>query len=77
MSHQFDPSSQHTEAKVEGTPSEEIHDTHGETRYFLAKPWGPGDSRIAVVEHGMFDLNELVVEPTHLKHIIQSNGSFL
>ena len=71
MSHQFDPSSQHTEAKVEGTPSEEIHDTHGETRYFLAKPWGPGDSRIAVVEHGMFDLNELVVEPTHLKHIIQ------
>ena len=73
MSHQFDPSSQHTEAKVEGTPSEEIHDTHGETRYFLAKLWGPGDSRIAVVEHGTFDLNELVVEPTHLKHIIQSN----
>ena len=41
-------------------------------KIFLRRnPWGPGDSyRIAVVEHGMFDLNDLVVEPTHLKHSI-------
>lgn len=42
------------------------------------KPWGPGDSRIAVVEHGMFDLNELVVEPNPFEAYYYSQiGSFL